>query len=201
MPEAESDCGHRLVVAAQAHLEMRARRIADHLDAVYLDAGRQQGRRRVPRPVRLEPGEGTRQRGRHGTEGHLPVDLEQRLQVPGPDATADALLEARRQLADAAAAERKADRLPVAPERLEYRAAVLEGLEQVHAADAAARSAPPLAVERDHDRWPVVTLDETRGHDADDARMPALGRNHDRARVARRRIGVDHVDGLVDHRL
>ena len=56
--------------------------------------------------------------------------------------------------------------------------------EQVVAGDAAARAAAGLALERDQDDRLVVALGEPRGDDADDPRVPALPRDHQR-RVAR----------------
>src|SRR3954464_12123784 len=62
---------------------------------------------------------------------------------------------------------------------------------QVERADAAPRSAPAVAVERDHDAGAVVALDHARGDDADHAGVPALARQ-----PVRRRLGVLGPRGL-----
>ena len=65
----------------------------------------------------------------------------------------------------------------------------LEAGEQVEAGDAAPRAAPAaLAVERDHDRRPVVALDQPRGDDPDHARdaSPRRRRPAPAPRAARR---------------
>ncbi len=60
-----------------------------------------------------------------------------------------------------------------------------ERAEQVEAGDAAARAAAaPLGVERDQDHGPAVALDDPRGDDPDDARMPALAGKHQPGRLA-----------------
>ena len=77
----------------------------------------------------------------------------------------------------------------VAAEAAEVLGAGIEAGEQVEARDAAARSLRrPVVVDREHDRRPVVALDQPRGDDPDDARMPPLAGDHDhgRRRAARR---------------
>ena len=59
---------------------------------------------------------------------------------------------------------------------------------------------PPFVVERDDDRRPVVALDQARGDDPDDARMPALA-GDDEPGASRRSLGQlapGRLGGRVD---
>src|SRR6185436_19017002 len=93
--------------------------------------------------------------------------------------------------------EREADRLPVPAERLEMRAALAHRAVEVDAPDAPSGSAPDAAVQRDDQGGPVEALRQPRGHDADDALVPAVAGDDDRAP----RPVADEAHRLADHRL
>src|SRR6185436_1173558 len=93
--------------------------------------------------------------------------------------------------------EREADRLPVPAERLEMRAALAHRAVEVDAPDAPSGSAPDLAVERDDQGRPMKALRQPRGDDADDALVPAVAGDDDRAPGP----VADEAHRLADHRL
>src|SRR6202020_2891323 len=68
----------------------------------------------------------------------------------------------------------------------EVPAARVQGAEQVEALDAATGSASAVSVQGDQHERPVIALDQARGDDPDDARMPAVPGEHVRGQLATR---------------
>src|SRR5256886_2880460 len=60
---------------------------------------------------------------------------------------------------------------------------------EIEARDAPARPPPRVAVPPDEERGAPVALHQARRHDADHARVPALGRQHERSEE--RRVGKE----------
>ena len=116
----------------------------------------------------------------------------------GPSRSSAWALTARRKAATSAAASCRPGRLLVAAEAVQHRRARLERRQDVEARDAAARAVGLAVLDRQHDRRPVVGVDQLRGDDADDAAVPALAGDDQHRLRADVGIGVDDLAGRGD---
>ncbi len=127
-----------------------------------------------------------------------PVDAQPRPQLIGLEHLVGVRVDARTELRHASGLHRQAGGLLVAAEAKEQVGAPLERVEHVEIRNAAARPVGHVAVDREHDRWLVIGVDELRRRDADDAAMPAVPADDEDVVRADRRIGLDRLLRLGD---
>ena len=168
-----------------------------------LDPGRrhQQPDARVTHPERSQPLELLGEiEAESGAADHR-VDLDRPHQVVRPEHGRGVGAEGLPERLDRVGWELEPGCGPVAAERSQVRGAGLEAGEEVEAGDAApGAAASALAVERDHDRRPVVALGQARGDDPDDPGMPALPGDDDRRGLAKvlGQLAARRLGGRVD---
>ena len=138
---------------------------------------------------------------REHPERDLGVDREDLLQLFGRERVAAMLVEPFGEDGKVADGELQARGGLVAAEADQALGAGLDRLVEVEAGDRPRRALADLVAQGDDDRRPVVGLDQAAGHDPDDARVPALAPQDDRAAVAQPPLGGDHLVRLGDDRL
>src|SRR5262245_17307519 len=77
---------------------------------------------------------------------------------------------------------------------------VLEGRQKIERSDAASRTRRDAVLDRQHERWFVVRVNELRRDDADDAAVPVLTSDDQDVLSADGRIALDDPLGVRENR-